>query len=266
MTVSDLAQSLDVQTHQTGDNIWFTYGIHLVEIPAYGDSVSIDRQPVKLGSPIVNQSGSVCLPIANLAKALGAEAVEYKPDIILFKPIGTTDTAVRSTSAVGNPTVNAAIKLVIGNDGTAKSDILTISAPAVEKSPENFGTLINQTITGTQTGKAYSLIITATDANGSPIEAGGIIYVTFATGAIDKTGTLTYAGKDIDTKPVAVILDSTGKAVLTYAVGSAPTNWDAYDNDEITISNSESMSATSCTNEVSVYNNVFDNHFTVTSK
>ena len=263
MSVQDLAQSLDVQTHQNGNDVWFMYGSHLVDIPSQGDTVTVDRQPVKLGSPIVNQSGSVCLPIDNLSKALGVKPVQYSSNEILFQPTDDNNahlvvwlpiqtlaqllTQVNSDAAV--------TKFAIGNDATAGSNALSISAPTSVSSPAGSETLVNQTIIGTHSGKTYNLIITATDAKGNPVDAGGTVYVKFAPGAIDKTGTLTSGGTNISTTPVAVSLDSSGKAVLAYTVGTAPTNEDAYDNDEITISDSNGTSTASSTNEISVFNN-----------
>ena len=266
MAVRDFVQCLDVQPHQNGDSTWFMYGVHLVEIPSHGDSASIDRQRVKLGSPILTHGGAVCLPIANLSKALGVEVVEYASNTILLKPNGTNDTTMQSIGENRNPSANAVTKFVLANGDTAKSSGLTVSAPTLERSPAILGTLVNQTINGTESGKTYNLTITATDAEGKPADGGSTIYVTFSRGAIDQTGILAYDGQSIGAVPVAVILDTAGKAVLSYSVGSAPTNWDAYDNDEITISDSKNISATAYTNEISVYNNVFHNNFTVTSK
>ncbi|SPF34535.1 Phosphoesterase (modular protein) [Candidatus Desulfosporosinus infrequens] len=285
MSVPDLVQSLDVQTHQNGADVWFMYGSHLVDIPSQGDTVTIDQQPVKLESPITTQSNSVCLPIANLANALGVQPVQYQSNEILFKTIDTTDTKPAITTPTTTPpattppatttpattttpvsvtstdstvskvsSVAAVTKFAIGNDSTAGSNTLSIGTPTSVSSPSGSGTLVNQFINGAKSGKTYNLIITATDANGNTVDAGGTVYVTFAPGDIDTTGTLTSGGKKISTTPVAVSLDSTGKAVLAYSVGTAPVNWDAYDNDVITISDSNGTSTASYTNQISVLN------------
>lgn len=258
MAVKDLEQSLDVQAQQNGNEEWFMYGGHFVEIPSHGDTVTVDMKPVKLGAPIVNKSGSVCLPIVNLANALGVTPVQYQTNEILFKPNDATGTTTPVSGTVTDSTGstvsgNAAVtKFTIENDGTTRSNTLSIGTPTSVSSPKGSGTLVNQTINGAQSGKTYNLIITATDADGNPVDAGGTVYVTFTPGAIDKTGTLASGGTNISTKPVAVTLDSAGKAILTYTVGTAPTNWDAYDNDEITISDSIGTSAASYTNEINV--------------
>ncbi|MDR3539887.1 MAG: alkaline phosphatase family protein [Desulfosporosinus sp.] len=254
MSIQDLAQSLDVQTHQNGDNVWFMYGNHLVSIPSDGDTVTVDNQPVKLGASIGKMSGSVCLPIDNLSKALGAKIVQYKSNQILFQSTDATSqlndlvTNSKADKLSSNPAV---MNLAIGNDGTTGSNTLSISAPTTVTSPD-YETLLNQTVKGAQSGKTYNLIITATDAKGNPVDAGGTVYVTFAPGAIDKTGTLTSGGNNISKTPVAVTLDSSGKAVLSYTVGTAPTDWDAYDYDVITISNANQTSTSSCMNEINV--------------
>jgi phospholipase C len=258
MSIQDLTQSLDVQPHQNSDGLWFMYGGHLVDIPSNGDTVTVDQQPVKLDSPIINQSNFLCMPIANLCKALGVLPVQYKSNEILFKPASITDTTIHFNGTVTNSTANtgsnnaAVTKFAIGNDSSAGSSTLSISAPTLVNSPAAYGTLVNQTIDAAQSGKTYNLVITDTDANGSPIDAGGTVYVKFSSGSIDKTGKLTSGGNNIGSTPVAVTLDSTGKAVLVYTVGTAPTNWDAYDNDEITISDSTKTSTTSHTNEISI--------------
>jgi hypothetical protein len=82
--------------------------------------------------------------------------------------------------------------------------------------------------------------------------------VSFEPGQVDTTGTLSVNGQSIGAAPVAVVLTNTGKAVLDYKVGVAPTNWDAYDNDDITISTAETPTPDATTNQITVYNNVVD--------
>ncbi|KLU64519.1 Non-hemolytic phospholipase C precursor [Desulfosporosinus acididurans] len=258
MTLGDLEQSLDVQPHQSGNNVWFMYGNHLVNIPSNGDTVTVDTKPVKLGSPIVNGTGFIYLPIDNLAKALNAKIVQYKSDQILFQSseapdqLGGLNTNSNTATTAGKVKSSpAAMNITIKSDDNAGTNSLSISTPETITSPE-FKTLVNQTIKNAQSGKTYNLIITATDASGNPVKASGTAYVTFAPGVIDKKGTLAASGKNISTTPVAVTLDSSGKAVLTYTVGTAPTDWDAYDYDVITISNSAQTSAASYMNEINI--------------
>ncbi len=214
MGVKDLEQSLDVQANSNKDGEWFTYGNHLVQIPSTGDTVTVDMKPVKLESLIINMGGSVCLPIGNLSKALGATPVQYSSNQILFKPSDAIDTTniVNSpvnTASTGTPLTKFSIK----NDGTAGANTFSIDSSTLVTSPTVSGKIANQNIKGVQSGKTYNLIVTATDTNGKVADAGGTVYVTFTPGAVDKTGTITWSGKNIGTNSVPVTLDSTGKAV-----------------------------------------------------
>jgi phospholipase C len=258
MSVPDLIQSLDAQPHYYGDGVWFLYGGRFVKIPSQGDTVTVDLQAVKLGSRIVRHSGVACLPIAHLAKVLGVQPVRYKANEIVFKPVDAAGAASPFHGKAAAVTAGkayqdaAAMSFAIGNDGEAGADTLAMSTPAVVNSLAGSGIIVNQTITGARSGKTYNLVITATDEKGNPGGGGGTVYVTFTPGNMDKTGTLTAGGRNIGTAPAAVTLDDNGTAVLVYRVGTAPVNWDAYDNDEITISNSDHISAKSYRNEISV--------------
>lgn len=261
MALEDFEQSLDVQPSRDGNKTWFMYNNHLVVIPSGGDNVTIDMNPVKLGAPIIKRSGKVYLPIDKLVKDLGVTPIQYKSNQILFKSNDETSNATEISSAIVDSIDNTSntssnndktsIKLSIENDNT--SSTLSISKPNVVSSTGS-GILANQTIKGTQSGKTYNLSITATDAKGNSIDGGGTVYLTFEPGVIDKTGTLSLQGNNVGKTPVAVKLDSNGKAKLTYTVVSAPTDWDAYDYDVITISNSDNMSTASYKNEISIFN------------
>jgi phospholipase C len=210
-------------------------------------------KPVMLEAPIVKKNDSVCLPIANLSKALGVTPVQFKTNEILFKQrnakgsktqtSGTANSKNDSKESAGK----AAARFVVENNSRTEFSTLSMGTPASVSSGTNNGTLVNQTIQGAYSGKTYSLMV-----KGNPADGGKTVYVTFKHGDMDKTGKLTLGEREISTTPVAVTLDSTGKAVLTYTVGTAPINDDAYDNDEITISDTKGMSAASYTNQISV--------------
>lgn len=87
MALDDLTQSLDVRSQQTTHEAWFTYNHHTVGIPFHGRTVTVDMKPVDLGAPIDAVHGSICLPIANLTKALGVQPVQYMSNEILFQPV-----------------------------------------------------------------------------------------------------------------------------------------------------------------------------------
>lgn len=260
MSVQDLAQSLDVQTHQSGDSTWFLYGSHVVSVPSSstaGDEITVDQKPVSWISQPVFKNNTVYLPAGDIARALDTTMVQYKSNEILFHPIKTISEVSATSSAPASSTINTvspaagATGFVMKNGSAAGSNSLTISNPAAVASPD-FAGLINQTVTGAQSGKTYNMMITAADSKGNPIKAGSTVYVTFAAGAIDKAGKLTAGGKAIGTTPVAITLDSNGQASLTYTVASAPTDWDAYDYDEITISNTKAASKTSYMSQITV--------------
>ena len=254
MALGDFAQSLDVVPRKAGHAVWFVYGARLVQIPSSGHSVLIDGRSVGLGAAITTRAKEVCLPVTSLAKALGVEPVEYKAGEILFRPIRTTTGGL--ISALTKPVGNVQARFVLQND--AESGALTVSAPAAAKSPASFGILIGQTVDGTRSGHEYHLNVSATDASGAPLAAGSKVWVSFEPGQVDTTGALSVNGQSIGATPVAVVLTNAGKAVLDYEVGVAPTNWDAYDNDNITISTAETPTADATTNQITVYNNVVD--------
>jgi phospholipase C len=253
MALGDFAQSLDVVPRKAGHGVWFGYGPRLVQIPSSGHSVLIDGHSVELGAAITTRGKEVCLPVTSLAKALGVQPVEYKAGEILFRPLTTTGGLV---SGLAKPAGNVQARLVLQND--AEREALTVSAPTAAKAPASFGILVGQTVDGTRSGHSYHLNVSATDASGAPLAAGSKIWVSFEPGQVDTTGTLSVKGQGIGAAPVAVALPSTGKAVLDYQVGVAPTNWDAYDNDAITISTAETPMAGVTTNQITVYNNVVD--------
>lgn len=87
MSMSDLAQSLDVNFTQSKDEVLFTYNGHQVSMPMHGSDVTVDGQRVNLGAPMKTVKGAVTLPIDSLAKALGVQPVKYQSSI-LFKPLG----------------------------------------------------------------------------------------------------------------------------------------------------------------------------------
>lgn len=87
LSISDLAQSLNVQFQQTAHEAWFTYNHHTVVVPFHGHSVTVDMKPVDLGAPITAAKGAICIPIANVAKALGVRPVQYKSNEILFQTV-----------------------------------------------------------------------------------------------------------------------------------------------------------------------------------
>jgi phospholipase C len=263
MEVGDLAQSLNVQLHRHGERLWFTYGGRLVEVPSRGDALAIDGEPVSLGVPVTEADGLLWLPVEGLARALGVEAVLYKPNEILFRPVGTpaSGPAVAESPAPVSPET---AKLTVGTDATAPS-VLSVSAPSMETTPAQFGTLLNQTIVGPESGKSYRLIVTAKDEHGVPLSAGATVYVTFERGLVDTAGTLSAAGKAIGGTPVPIVLDASGQAALDYKVGVAPTNWDGYDNDDITVSDRESPAPGACVNQISIYNNVVNYDVSMTT-
>jgi phospholipase C len=254
MALGDFAQSLDVVPRKAGNEVWFVYGTRLVQIPSSGHSVLIDGHSVGLGAAITTRDKEVCLPVTSLAKVLGVEPVEYKAGEILFRPIRTTTGGL--ISALTKPVGKVQARLVLQND--PESGALTVSAPAAAKSPASFGILVGQTVGGTRSGHEYHLNVSATDTSGAPLAAGSKVWVSFEPGQVDTTGTLSVNGQSIGATPVAVVLTNTGKAVLDYKVGVAPTNWDAYDNDDITISTAETPTADATTNQITVYNNVVD--------
>jgi phospholipase C len=252
MALPDFAQSLDVQPHKCGDATWFTYGNRLVNIPSKGDTVTIDMKPVLLGAQIVSRSGSVCLPIDNLIKALGVAKVEYKQNQILFKRLGAADPKIPfDGKRMNSPEISASTTKFFVENVAGSS--LSVKSPIAADSPAGSGVLMDQFINGVQSGKAYNLIIKAVDSKGKSAGAGSTVYVTFATGNFDKAGTLKSGNTSIGETPMAITLDSKGEAELTYTVDAAPTNWDAYDNDEITITTSTDKSAPLYADEISIY-------------
>ncbi|GLG02280.1 hypothetical protein Alches_23210 [Alicyclobacillus hesperidum subsp. aegles] len=123
MDVNDLAQSLDVQTYRSGKDTWFTYGGHLVGIPANGDTVTVDGNSVQLGAPIVNRNGAECLPIDNLATALGVKPIQYQTNSILFQPIQS------NTPTTGSPSIESA-----SYNASVHQMTLTFNAPVAASS------------------------------------------------------------------------------------------------------------------------------------
>jgi hypothetical protein len=44
----------------------------------------VDMNPVKLGASIETNRNTLCIPIADLTKAIGVKPIVYKPDEMLF--------------------------------------------------------------------------------------------------------------------------------------------------------------------------------------
>lgn len=262
LAVQDFVQSLDVLPHQDNNNIWFMYNNRLVDIPAKGNDITIDRKNVHLDAPIINKNHLTWLPVRSLSKVLGVEAVEYKPNEILFKagrPSDGSSTAAiadASESSIvesGNTSVpssidNASAKTsIIAISQHSKDNALAVSTPFSVPAPANSGALFNQIINGAQAGKTYNLTIQA------PEMKNATVYVSFTNGTVDRKGSLAINGENISSSSAAVQLDNNGEAVLAYSVDVAPTNWDAYDNDSIVISDSENITKAKYRIEVSVF-------------
>lgn len=249
MTIQDFTQSLNVVPHQDKNDTWFTYNNQLINIPGKGNEIKIDMQAINLDAPIISKDNLTWLPIKSLSKALAIEPVEYKSDEILFKQAesnGNQSIADTKTTAALQPTSyntsDSAIAIA-----QEKGSTLSIGKPFSVPTPTGTGTLLNQIINGAQAGNSYSLTIK------SPEMKNSTVYVSFANGTVDTKGTLTANGQNVNSTPMAITLDDNGEASLTYNVNAAPTNWDAYDNDNIVIANAPNTATASYRSEISVF-------------
>ncbi|WP_196590330.1 phospholipase C [Pectinatus frisingensis] len=247
MTLQDLTQSLDTVPHHDKDNTWFIYNNHLISVSNKENEIKVDEQLITKDSPIISKNNIQWLPITDLSKTLGIKPIEYKPNEILFKqisPVKSSNTAViKNETIIPTTAAHKSIVLEANNEKSA----LSVSEPFNVPTPADNNTLINQIINGAQTGKTYSLKITAPEMKNTTV------YVSFINGTVDTKGTLTAGNTAIHSDPVAISLDNSGEANLNYTVDTAPTNWDAYDNDNIIITNSPSKAAATYKNEISVF-------------
>ncbi|WP_196592641.1 phospholipase C [Pectinatus sottacetonis] len=251
MSLQDLTQSLNVLPHEKKDHTWFMYNNHLVEIPHKGNSIKVDMANIDLEGKILSKHNVIYLPLSNLSKALNITPVEYKSNEILFRQKAADNT--NSFSEKYNTrarTVNyekniSTAKLSIEENNN--KNLLSIGSPIEVPSTSKNSILVNQIINGAQKGQKYDLAIKA------PAMKNRTVYISFSTGTIDTKGTLTVNGEKIGKTPVAVKLNADGKANITYTVSDAPTNWDAYDNDNIVITDSADITRAGYKNEISIF-------------
>ena len=249
MTIQDFTQSLNVVPHQDKNDTWFTYNNQLINIPGKGNEIKIDMQTINLDAPIISKDNLTWLPLKSLSKALAIEPVEYKSDEILFKQAESNENqsiADTKTTAALQPTSYNTSDSTIAI-AQEKGSTLSIGKPFSVPTPTGTGTLLNQIINGAQAGNSYSLTIK------SPEMKNSTVYVSFANGTVDTKGTLTANGQNVNSTPMAITLDDNGEASLTYNVNAAPTNWDAYDNDNIVIANAPNTATASYRSEISVF-------------
>ncbi|WP_234123206.1 phospholipase C [Clostridium hydrogenum] len=253
MGIKDLEQSLDVQPYTYEDEESFMYGSNFVEISLKDNTIKVNGKTVDLGASIINSNGVICIPIDNLAKSLGVTPVKYNFGEILFKPIDKINSdanMIDSATSAGAPTSKAGVELTLTDNDTTGADALKITSPTSVVSPATVGKIVNQTINGIKSKKTYNFTISATDANGNAADANATVYLAFMAGGTDVKGTVTYDGNSITGTKVPIKLDANGKAVITYTVDAAPTNYDAYENDEIMVSDSSTTSASTYTNQI----------------
>ncbi|WAH38960.1 alkaline phosphatase family protein [Alicyclobacillus dauci] len=82
MSMSNLAQNLDVSFSQDKHDVWFDYNGSHVVIPMHGNHATVDGQSVELGAPLQTVKGALTVPIDNLAVVLGVKVVNYKNSVL----------------------------------------------------------------------------------------------------------------------------------------------------------------------------------------